>query len=87
MDAFADPDTSQSSMIQNLVSLPAVIKSYQLSSTGEANVPETAFAYEDPSMVAFEALEPTSGRKRWKMKHHKRIKKKEKPGKNGYQGS
>jgi hypothetical protein len=37
--------------------------------------------------VNFEALEPTSGRKRWKMKHHKTIKKKMKPQKNGYKGS
>jgi len=35
----------------------------------------------------FEALEPTSGRKRWKMRHHKPIKKKLRPMKNGYIGS
>jgi hypothetical protein len=45
------------------------------------------FAYEEPTSVSFEQLEPTSGRKKWKMKHHKKIHKKMKPMKNGYQGS
>jgi len=28
MDFFADPDTAQSSLIQNLASLPAVVRNY-----------------------------------------------------------
>jgi hypothetical protein len=38
-------------------------------------------------MVNPEALEPTSGRKLWKLRHHKRIKKKLKPFKNGFIGN
>lgn len=44
------------------------------------------FAYEDPTLINPEALEPTSGRKNWKIKHHKSIKKKPKKFKNGFQG-
>jgi hypothetical protein len=60
-----------------------LVKNYQAQQSSS----EPAFAHEDPTLLNFECLEPTSGRKRWKMKHHKRIKKKEKPQKNGYQGS
>lgn len=33
MDAFVDPETSPSSLVQNLVSLPAVVRSYQQQSS------------------------------------------------------
>ena len=45
------------------------------------------FAYEHPSIVSYEQLEPTSGRKAWMIKHGKRIKKKLKADKRGYIGS
>jgi len=44
------------------------------------------FAYEDPNFVTVEQLEPTSGRKLWKMKHRKTINKKLKRYKDGFQG-
>ena len=90
MEIFADPTVCQSSLIQNLASLPAVVKNFQQQDSATAQAAaeqQDAFAYEEPTMMNFEQLEPTSGRKRWKMKHHKRIKKKERPMKNGYQGS
>ena len=46
-----------------------------------------AFAYEHPDILNYEALEPTSGRKKWMIKHGKRIKKKLKADKRGYIGS
>ena len=47
---------------------------------------ETTFAYEDPKLLSYESLEPTSGRKNWKIKHHKRVKRKLKTHKNGFIG-
>lgn len=83
---FADPDNGKSTLIQNLASLPAVVRSYSENQGGEEQ-PQQTFAHEEPTTVNFEALEPTSGRKRWKMRHHKPIKKKLKAMKNGYIGS
>ena len=85
MDFFADPNTAQSQLIQNLASLPAVVRTY--SENQNEKPEEQAFSHEEPTNINFEALEPTSGRKRWKMRHHKPLKKKLKPMKNGYQGS
>ena len=48
---------------------------------------ETRFAYEHPTLMDVEALEPTSGRKAWMMRHGKRIKKVLKKDKTGYVGS
>ena len=45
------------------------------------------FAYEHPTLMNHEALEPTSGRKAWMIKHGKRIKKKLKADKRGFIGS
>lgn len=88
LSLFADPTTSYSQLVQNLASLPAVVASYQnQSSAVAAGVTEQVFAHEEPTMVNFEQLEPTSGRKKWKMKHHKSLTRKVKPKKNGYQGS
>lgn len=69
----------------NLASLPATIERYQKAQNVEAE--SNAFSYEDPALVNAEALEPTSGRKLWKMRHHKSIKKKVKPFKNGFIGN
>jgi hypothetical protein len=44
------------------------------------------FAYEHPTLMNYEALEPTSGRKAWMIKHGKRIKKKLKADKRGFIG-
>ena len=48
---------------------------------------ESRFAYEHPSLMDHEALEPTSGRKKWMIRHGKRIKKGIKKDKTGYIGS
>lgn len=80
-----DPESSQSTLVQNLLSLPSVVLAYQ--NREKESVTEQTFAYEDPTLVNFEALEPTSGRKQWKIKHHKPLKRKEKAFKNGYKGS
>jgi hypothetical protein len=69
-----------------LASLPAVVRSYNETQTGEKKE-EVPFAHEDPVNLNFESLEPTSGRKRWKMRHHKPLKKKLKATKQGYIGS
>jgi len=45
------------------------------------------FAYEHPTLMNYEALEPTSGRKSWMLRHGKRIKKKLKADKRGFIGS
>jgi len=45
------------------------------------------FAFEHPTLTNYEALEPTSGRKAWMIKHGKRIKKKLKADKRGFIGS
>lgn len=42
MDTFADPDTAQSSLIQNLVSLPAMVKTYQATTQAGGLVAENA---------------------------------------------
>lgn len=44
------------------------------------------FAFEHPSLTDYEALEPTSGKKAWMLKHGKRIKKKLKADKRGFIG-
>jgi hypothetical protein len=89
MDYFADPDTALSQMIRNLASLPAVVRTYSENQGAEKadDAPVSTFVHEEPTTLNFESLEPTSGRKRWKMRHHKPIKKKLKAMKNGYIGS
>ena len=70
-------------MIQNLVAFPSTVLSYHSQNNG---MEDTETVKENPDIVSVEQLEPTSGRKLWKMKHHKRIKKKLKPFKNGFIG-
>jgi len=41
---------------------------------------------EDPTLLDFKALEPTSGRKLWKLRHNKRIHKPLKADKKGFIG-
>ncbi len=53
---------------------------YKVKSTGEN------FVREDPTLLDYKALEPTSGRKRWKLRHNKRIHKPLKADKKGYIG-
>ncbi len=46
---------------------------------GESAIPEDTaklFPGERPEVTSFEELAPTSGRKRWKIRHHRRLKKK-----------
>ena len=51
------------------------------------NETEKEYAYEHPEIMNYEALQPTSGRKKWMIKHGKRIKKKLKADSRGYIGS
>lgn len=98
--AYADAAEFQTSwLVQNLVNFPLQAQSYSElgksiggSNThpdlaGGADATEQAFAYEHPTLINYEALEPTSGRKKWMIKHGKRIKKKLKADKRGYIGS
>jgi hypothetical protein len=55
LDYFADPDTSQSSLIQNLASIPAVVRTYNEQGQEGADKGDH-FANEDPNEVNFEAL-------------------------------
>ena len=55
---------------------------------GDADATAQAFAYEHPSLMNHEQLEPTSGRKAWMIRHGKRVKKHLKADKKtGYIGS
>ncbi len=67
-------------MVQNLVGYPAAVERYKNKSAS------TVFEREDPTMLDHHALEPTSGRKLWKLKHNKRIRKPLKADKQGFIG-
>ena len=69
-----------SNIVQKLVEFPAAVMRYKNSST------EGHFAYEDPTLTDHNALEPTSGRKLWKLRHNKRIRKPLKADKTGFIG-
>ena len=45
------------------------------------------FQYEDPTLTDSNALQPTSGRKLWKLRHGKRIAKPLKKDKTGFIGA
>jgi hypothetical protein len=91
---FVDADEAQtSSLILSMVNFPVAAEKFRQSGqsfgtedTGEQEAAQT-FAYEHPSLVSYEALEPTSGRKAWMIRHGKRIKKKLKADNKGYIGS
>jgi len=76
---FVEPE-NPASIIQNMIGFPAAVGRYN-----EQN--STAFAFENPVTMDFNALEPTSGRKIWKMRHGKRIHKPLKAEKSGYRGN
>lgn len=57
------------------------------SNNDEEEEAAVAFAYEHPTLMSAESLQPTSGRKKWMLKHGKRIKKPLKADKRGYIGS
>merc|ERR1712166_1164907 len=77
---FAEID-NPTCLVQNLVGFPAAVELYKNNADG-ANI----FSKEDPSMTNHEALKPVSGRKLWKLKHNKRIKKPLKADKTGFIG-
>ena len=71
---------STSGIVQNLVGFPASVIRYKTQTTAE-------FPSEDPTLKDYNALEPTSGRKIWKLRHGKKIRKVLKEDKTGYIGS
>jgi hypothetical protein len=97
---YAEPQESETStLILNMIKFPIAAQRYNqsgLSLTSSSVLQddntamdngETRFAYEHPSLMDHEALEPTSGRKAWMIRHGKRIKKGIKKDKTGYMGS
>lgn len=93
---YAMPEECDHSLlVSNLVQFPEASKRYSQhgASLGNEKAQNSndpvaeAFAYEDPTLTNVEALEPTSGRKAWMLKHGKRIKKALKADKRGYIGS
>jgi len=92
----ASTDNGASLLMEHLIQFPAAAErlTQRGTSLGNQDGPmvnkaedeEHPFAYEHPSLLSYEALEPTSGRKRWMIKHGKRIKKKLKADKRGYIG-
>lgn len=71
----------QSDFVQNLFDYPAAVERYHNKDTS------ASFIHEDPTVTSMEALEATSGRKNWKLRHHKRVKKILKPDRKGFIGS
>ena len=69
----------QARIVQNLVGYPAAVERYKVK-------PSDSFVREDPTLLDAKALEPTSGRKLWKLKHNKRIHKPLKADKKGFIG-
>ena len=93
---YAMPEECDHSiLVGNIVQFPEASKRYSEHGASLGNEKaknstdpvQEAFAYEDPTLTDFQALEPTSGRKAWMLKHGKRIKKALKPDKRGYVGS
>lgn len=89
-------EADHSDLVGRLVAYPATAERYQargcsLGSTepGEPDPEEQAdaFHYEHPDYTDAEQLQPTSGRKKWALRHNKAIKKKLKADKTGYIGS
>jgi hypothetical protein len=62
-----------------LVGYPAAVERYKIK-------PTDSFVREDPTLLDAKALEPTSGRKLWKLRHNKRIHKPLKADKSGFIG-
>lgn len=64
-----------------MVGFPSAVERFK---TWSASSP--AFDHENPIKMDHNALEPTSGRKLWKLRHGKRIKKPMKKDKSGFIG-
>ena len=79
-DLIVVEDDNPSGIVQKLVGFPAAVERYKNRTT------EGRFAYEDPTLTDHNALEPTSGRKLWKLRHNKRIRKPLKADKTGFIG-
>lgn len=77
---YAEPD-NPSLMIQNLAGFPAAVERYKMK-----GIDSNIFDKEEPLTTSYQALTPTSGRKQWKLKHNKRIKKPIKADKKGFIG-
>ena len=67
-------------LIQNMVGFPASVARYK-------SQQNTSFDYENPTVTDSSALQPTSGRKLWKLRHGKRINKPIKKDKTGFIGA
>ena len=89
-------EAEQCNLMANLVTYPATAERYSQrgasigKSLAEEPDPEEEldnFHYEHPDYTNVESLQPTSGRKKWMMRHGKALRKKMKPDKTGYQGS
>lgn len=63
---MVEPD-NEARIVQNLVGYPGAVERYKNKQSGDN------FIREDPNLLDSKALEPTSGRKLWKLRHNKRI--------------
>ena len=78
LNEIVEPE-NQATFIQNLIGYPASVERYR-------NKDSNNFEFEDPSTVDPNALQPTSGRKLWKLRHGKKIRKPLKADKSGFIG-
>ena len=62
-----------------MIGYPASVERYRRKESNN-------FEYENPTMVDANALQPTSGRKLWKLRHGKKIRKPLKADKTGFIG-
>lgn len=62
-----------------MIGYPASVERYR-------NKEKSNFDFENPTTIDANALQPTSGRKLWKLRHGKRIKKPVKADKSGFIG-
>lgn len=67
-------------VVQALLGYPSAVERYKNKATGDN------FDREDPTLLDHNKLEPTAGRKIWKLRHNKRIKKVLKADKSGFIG-
>ena len=78
---FVEPE-HPATLIQNMVGFPSAVERYN---SGQDK--SSAFGFENPVTTDVNALEPTAGRKLWKLRHGKRIKKPAKKDKTGFRGN
>jgi hypothetical protein len=79
MTNFVEPE-QPSTLVQNMVGFPAAVQRYKDAEEGNK------YADEDPLLKDAAALEPTSGRKLWKLRHGKRLRKHITKDKSGFKG-